>query len=81
MDEPSHVYDREKFVNDRTVEKFGLISKNRSFIKEKGFHHPEYFFRKAIGKALCQPLRPAATMVVREFYANLVANVLKKVKV
>ena len=28
---------------------------------------------------LCQPLRPTATMVVQEFYANLAANVLKKV--
>ena len=26
--------------NESTTEKFGLISKNRSFIKEKGFHHP-----------------------------------------
>ena len=28
---------------------------------------------------LCQLPRPTTTMVVREFYANLVANVLKKV--
>ena len=32
-------------------------------------------------KALCQPPKSAATMVVREFYANLVAHVLKKVRV
>ena len=30
---------------------------------------------------LCQPPRPDATMVVNECYANLAANVLKKVKV
>ena len=28
---------------------------------------------------LCQPPRPAATMVVREFYANLASHVLKRV--
>ena len=81
--EPSHAYDQEKFVNESAVEKFGLISKNLSFIKEKGFHHPEDFFCKTIAnkgwKALCQPPRTAATMVVHEFYANLAANVLKKV--
>ena len=65
--------------------KFSLISKNRSFIKEKGLHHPKDFFRKAIANkgwsALCQPSRPTVTMVVPEFYTNLVANVLKKVRV
>ena len=58
---------------------------NRSFIKEKGFHHPEDFFRKTIAdkgwRALCQPLHPTATSVVREFYANLTSHVLKKVRV
>ena len=43
-EEPTH----EKFVNESTVEKFGLISKNRSFIKEKGFHYSDDFFRKTI---------------------------------
>ena len=82
---PSHDYDHEKFVNESAIEKFGLISANRSFIKEKGFHHLEDFFKKIIAKkgwgALCQPPKPAATMVVREFYANLAAHVLKKVQV
>ena len=67
------------------MEKFGLISKNRSFIMEKGFHHLDDFFRKTITnkgcKALCQPPRIAATMVVREFYANLTTHVLTKVRV
>ena len=53
--------------------------------KEKGFHHPEDFFRKTIAKkgwgALSQPPRLAVTMVVREFYANLATHVLKKVRV
>ena len=82
IEEPSCDYDHEKFVNASAAEKFGLISKNQSFIKEKGFHHLDDFFRKTIAnkgwKALCQPPRPAATMVVREFYANLAAHVLKK---
>ena len=43
-EEPTHDYDHEKFVKGSAAEKFGLISKNRSFIKEKGFHHPDDFF-------------------------------------
>ena len=69
-EEPTHDYDYEKFVNESTVEKFGLISKNRSFIKEKGFHHPDDFFCKTIAnkgwRTLFQPPRLAATSVVRE---------------
>ena len=65
------------------IEKFDLISKNRSFIKEKGFHHPDDFFHKTIAKkgwqALCEPLSPTATSVVPEFYTNLTFHVLKKV--
>ena len=83
-EEPAHSYDHDKFVNESEVEKFGLISKNRSFIKEKGFHHPDDFFRKTIAnkgwRELFQPPTPAATMVVREFYANLASNMNKKVK-
>ena len=67
-EEPAHSYIHEKFVNESAVKKFGLISKNRSFIKEKGFHHPDDFFRKTIAnkgwRALCQPPSPAATSVV-----------------
>ena len=50
-------YDHDKFVNESAAERFYLISKIRSFIKEKGFHHPEDFFRKTIAnkgwRALC----------------------------
>ena len=85
IEEPAHDYDHEKFVNASAAEKFNLISKNRSFIKKKGFHHPDDFFHKTITnkgwRALCQPPRSAATMVVREFYANLAAHVLKRVRV
>ena len=56
-EEPTHSYDHEKFVNESAAEKFGLISKTRSFIKEKGFHNPDDFFRKTIANkgwwALC----------------------------
>ena len=45
---PTHDYDHGKFVNKSTTKKFGLISKNRSFIKEKGFHNPDDFFHKTI---------------------------------
>ena len=83
--EPAHSYDHEKFVNESVTEKFGLISKNKSFIKEKGFHHPDDFFHKTIAnkgwRALCRPPNPAATSVVREFYTNLASHVLKRVRV
>ena len=39
-EEPARSYDHDKFVNEDAAAKFGLISKNRSFRKEKGFHHP-----------------------------------------
>ena len=78
-------FDLTKFINEGDAERFGTIFKNRSFIKEKGFHHPDDFFRKTIANkgwwALCQPPRPAATSVVREFYANLASYVVKKVRV
>ena len=84
-EELAHSYDDDKFVNESTAEKFGLISKNRSFIKEKGFHHPDDLFTKTIvnkgWQALCQPPSLAATRVVREFYANIASHVLKKVQV
>ena len=43
-----HSYNHDKFISESATEKFGLISKNRSFIKEKGFHHPDDFFHKTI---------------------------------
>ena len=82
---PTPAFDASRFVNLSAAERFGSICKNRSFIKEKGFHHPDDFFRKTIEakgwRALCQPPRPAAMSVVREFYANLASHVLKKVRV
>ena len=82
-EEPTHDYDHEKFVNKSAVEKFDLILKNRYFIKEKRFHHPDDFFHKIIAnkgwRALYQPLRPTATSVIREFYANLSSHILKRV--
>ena len=84
VDEKPKDFDHTKFVNVGVVEKFTLILKNCSFIKEKGFHHPDDFFRQTIinkgWRALCQPPRQVATMVVREFYANLASLVVKKVK-
>ena len=47
-EEPTHSYDHDKFFNESMIEKFGLISKNRLFIREKGFHQPDDFFRKTI---------------------------------
>ena len=82
---PTLTFDASRFVNVSSAERFGTICKNRSFIKEKGFHHPDGFFRKTIAakgwRALCQPPCLAAMSVVREFYANLASHVLKKVQV
>ena len=78
-------FDLTRFVNECAAERFGTICKNRPFIKEKGFHHPDDFFRKTIVNkgwwALCQPPRPAGMSVVWEFYTNLASHVLKKVRV
>ena len=82
---PTPAFDASRFANMSAAEWFGTICKNRSFIKEKGFHHPDDFFRKTIEakgwRALCQPPRPAAMSIVREFYANLASHVLKRVRV
>ena len=84
-EDPTPTYDVTRFVNEDAADRFNTICKNRSFIKEKGFHHPDDFFRKTIAakgwRALCQPPHLAAMSVVREFYANLASHVLKKVRV
>ena len=84
-EDPTPNYDVTQFVNEGAADRFGTICKSRSFIKEKGFHHPNDFFRKTIAakgwQALCQPPHPAAMSVVREFYANLASHVVRKVRV
>ena len=56
-EDPTPNYDVTRFINERVADRFGIICKNRSFIKEKGFHHPDDFFRKTIAakgwRALC----------------------------
>ena len=82
--DPTPNFDVTRFVNEGAVDRFGTIYKNRSFVKEKGFHHLDDFFRKTIAakgwRALCQPPHPVAMSVVREFYANLASHVVKKVR-
>ena len=72
-------------MNEGAADRFGTICKNRSFIKKKGFHHPDDFFSKTIAtkgwRALCQPPHLAEMSVVREFYSNLASHVVKKVRV
>ena len=84
-EDPTSNFDVSRFVKKGVVDRFGTICKNQSFIKEKGFHHPDDFFLKTIAakgwRALFQPPRPAAMSVVREFYANLTSHVVKKVRV
>ena len=84
-EDPTPNYDVTRFINEGAADRFGTICKNRSFIKEKGFHHPDDFFRKTIAakgwQALFQPPHPMAMSVVREFYANLASHVFKKVRV
>ena len=72
---PSHDYDHEKFLNVSAAEKFGLMSKSQSFIKEKGFHHPDDFFHQTIvnkgRKAIFQPPKAGfhngGTRILRQF--------------
>ena len=82
-EDPTPNFNLIKFVNEGVADRFGTICKNRSFIKEKGFNHPDDFFRKTIAtkewRALCQPPRPTAMSVVQEFYTNLASYVVKKV--
>ena len=84
-EDPTPNFDVTRFVNEDAADRFGTICKNHSFIKEKGFHHLDDFFRKTIAakrwRALCQPPHPAAMSVVPEFYANLASHVVKKVRV
>ena len=64
-EDPTLNFNLTKFVNEDAADRFGTICKNRSFIKEKGFHHPDDFFRKTIAtkgwRALCQPPRPTTS--------------------
>ena len=39
-------FDASRFANSNAADRFSIICKNRSFIKEKGFHHPEDFLEK-----------------------------------
>ena len=84
-EDPTPNFDITKFFNEGGTDRFGTICNNRSFIKEKGFHHLDDFFRKTIAtegwRGLCQPPCPAATSVLLEFYANLASHVVKKVRV
>ena len=47
-EEPTSNFDLTRFVNEGATKRFGTICKNRSFIKEKGFHYPDDLFRKTI---------------------------------
>ena len=84
-EDPTPTFNVTRFVNEGVVDRFGTICKNWSFIKEKGFYHPDDFFHKTLAAkgwwALCQPPRLAAMSVVPEFYANLVSHIVKKVRV
>ena len=85
MDKKPEDFNHTKFVNVGAAKKFTLISKNRSFLKKKGFHHSDNFFQQTIAnkgwRAFYQPPRPATTMVVRELYANLASHAVQKVRV
>ena len=47
-EDPTSNFDLTKFVNEGAADRFGTICKNGPFIKEKGFHHLDDFFRKTI---------------------------------
>ena len=60
-----------------------MIARNKTLIKEKGFEYLEDFFMKDVvnkgWRELCKPSRPAIISIVREFYANLADQALKRV--
>ena len=47
-EDPTPNFDLTKFVNEGAADRFGTICKNRSFIKEKGFHHPTTSFARPL---------------------------------
>ena len=63
--------------------RYTLTSRNRTFIKEKGFEHANDLFMKNIAtkgwNELCKPPKPTTILVVMEFHANLVDQGLERV--
>ena len=80
---PFEEYNHDMFITLETSKRYMMITRNKTFIKEKGFEHPKDFFKKDIvnkgRKELCRPPKLAIILVVREFYANLVDQALKRV--
>ena len=80
---PPKEYNHGMFITLETSKRYTMIARNRTFIKEKGFEHPEDFFMKYIAnkgwRELCKPPKPAFISIVREFYANFVDQSLKRV--
>ena len=80
---PPKEYNHDMFITLEASKIYSMIARNRTFIKEKGFEHPEDFFRKDIAnkgwRELCKPPKPTVISVVREFYANLADKALKRV--
>ena len=79
----SKEYKHNMFITLEVSKRYTMIARNRTFIKEKGFEHTENFFGKDIEnkgwKELCKPATPIVISIVREFYANLADQALKRV--
>ena len=54
-------YNHDMVITLEASKRYMMIARNRTFIKEKGFEHPEDFFRKDIAnkgwRELCKPLK------------------------
>ena len=80
---PPEKYNYNKFVTLEASRRYTTTARNITSIKEKGFEHTNDFFLKDIDtkewKELCKLPKPTVISIVREFFANLVDQGLKKV--
>ena len=63
---PTPNFDVSKFVKEGAADRFGTICKNRSFIKENGFHHPDDFFRKTIADLASSSCDECGARILRQ---------------
>ena len=77
-EEPSPAYDHDKFVNESVASSLPIAPS----LRRRDSNFPTIFSAKLyLGKGGVHYAKPRGRLLVREFYAKLVAHVLKKVHV